>query len=405
MGTEVLMPKLGLTMTKGRVVEWKREEGERVEKGEVIAVIESEKITYNLKAPASGVLLKIYVPAKVEVPVGQIIAYIGEPGESPPAAPPAVEAPAAPAAEAAAPPKAEARPAAEVAVRATPRARRLAKEKGVDLTRIKGTGPGGLITESDVLREIERMEKYTEAGVRVKEALPLTPMRETIMRRMVESLRTMAQVTLMREAVVDALVAVREELLPEIESKAGVRVTYTDILVKVVAELIKKHPLLNSVLEGGKIKVLDEVNIGVAVAVDHGLIVPVVKGADGKDLASIAKEVRELASKAREGTLTPDEVSGGTFTITNLGMFGVDAFTPIINPPQSAILGVGRIQRRPVAVGDEMKVADTMWLSLTFDHRVMDGHTAARFLEELASVLNDADRLRGILRGGRGGSG
>jgi len=398
MGKEVVMPKLGLTMTKGRIVEWKKKEGYKVKAGEVIAIGESEKITFEIKAPTEGILLKIYVPEKAIVPVGQVIAYIGEPGETPPSLPevPPVTAPQVAAPQAIKPPEtkpAEVKAAEVPAVRATPRARRLALEKGIDLSTIKGSGPGGLILEEDVLREIEMREKYTTTGIRVKEVIPLSPMREVIAKRMVESLQTMAQVTLMTKAVVDGLVDIRDEILKE----RGLRVTYTHLLVKIVATLLRKHPLLNATLEGDKIKVLDEINIGVAVAIDHGLIVPVIKSADKKSLEEIAKEADELARRAREGALTPDEVSGGTFTITNLGMYNVDCFTPIINPPEVAILGVGRIYKEPVVIGDELKIANVMCLSLTFDHRVIDGHTAAMFLKDLADVLSSKEKLKGVI--------
>ncbi len=391
MGKTVLMPKLGLTMTKGRIVEWKKREGESVKEGEVIAIIESEKITSEVKAPTSGILLKTYVPKGSYANVGQIIAYIGEPGEKPPEL--AVEVIEAPKPTAPPPLEAPPPPITKVAVRATPRARRLADERGVDLTKIVGSGPGGLITEEDVLREIEKREKYTLTGIRVKEHLPVTPIREVIAKRMVESLQTTAQVTLTIEAQVDALVELREELLKTME----VRVTYTDILVKAVATLLKEHPLLNSILEEDKIKILDDINIGVAVALDHGLIVPVIKNANKKHLKQIAEEARELARKAREGLLTPDEVSQGTFTITNLGMFSIDAFTPIINPPEAAILGVGRIVKKPVVIEDNIRIGNVMWLSLTFDHRIMDGHVAAKFLQDLAQILNDKNKLKKYL--------
>lgn len=395
MGKEVIMPKLGLTMTKGRIIEWRKREGENVREGEVIAIIETEKLTAEIKAPISGVLLKIYYPPKSEVAVGQIIAYIGEPGEKPPeiserAA--IVEKPM-PAPEI----KPIPTPTPTRVVRATPRARRLAEEKNIDLSTITGSGPGGLITEEDVLREIERREKYTSTGVRVRENIPLTPMRETIAKRMVESLQTMAQVTLGYEAVVDALVELREELLRSLEEKIGLRITYTDILVKIVAMLLREHPYLNAVLEEGRIRLLEDINIGVAVALDHGLIVPVVKNADKKKFEDIVREVHTLIEKARKGSLSVDEVSQGTFTITNLGMFDVDMFTPIINPPQSAILGVGSIRKKPVVVDNTIRVANTMWLSLTFDHRVMDGHIAAGFLQDLAKTLNDKEKMKKLL--------
>lgn len=398
MGKEILMPKLGLTMRKGRIVEWRKKEGDFVKEGEVIAIGETEKLTFEIKAPISGVLIKIYAPPRSEVPVGTIIAYIGEPGEKPPEIPVAKEipTPTPPKPMEAPAPTLEVKPA--TTVRATPRARRLAEEKGLNLAEIQGTGPGGLITEDDVLREIERREKYTLSGIRVRESIPLTPMREVIAKRMVESLQTMAQVTLTHEAIVNGLVAAREDLLRVLEG-LELRVTYTDILVKVTAKILREHPYLNAILEEGKIKLLDEINIGVAVAIDHGLIVPVVKNADRKKFEDLVKEIRDLVTRAREGTLTPDDISGGTFTITNLGMFDIDSFTPIINPPEVAILGVGRIQRKPIVIDDEIKIANVMWLSLTFDHRVIDGHVAARFLQDLAKTLNDKEKILKLVIG------
>ncbi|BDB99115.1 dihydrolipoamide acetyltransferase family protein [Saccharolobus caldissimus] len=387
MGKEVLMPKLGLTMTKGRIVQWKKREGERVQEGEDLVVIETEKITTTIKAPISGILLKIYAKEGEEVLVGQIIAYIGEVGEIPPT-PPSQITP-----QQAIEVAQKTEETKKVEIRATPRARRLAKEKGIDLSKIKGTGPGGMITEDDVLRELEFIEKkakFTLTGLRVKEVIPMSPMRQEISRRMTQSLQTMAQVTLSMEVNASALVKLRDEL----ERKTNVKITYTDILVKIVSMLLKNHPYLNATLEGDEIKIIDEINIGIAVALNQGLIVPVIKNADTKSIVDISKEAHELANKARENKLTPDEVTGGTFTISNLGMYNIDSFTPIINPPQTAILGVGRIKKSPVVINDTISLGYTMWLSLTFDHRVMDGHVAANFLRELAEVIEDEDKLR-----------
>ncbi|AKA74545.1 2-oxo acid dehydrogenase subunit E2 [Saccharolobus solfataricus] len=393
MGKEVLMPKLGLTMTKGKIVQWKKKEGDRVQEGEDLVIIETEKITTTVKSPVSGILLKIYAKEGEEVPVGQIIAYIGEIGEQPPPSPtkPAL----ATQQQQAQPIRTE-----EVKVigevRASPRARRLAKEKGIDLSKIRGTGPGGMITEDDVIRELENIEKgmkFTATGLRVKEVIPMSVIRQEISRRMVQSLQTMAQVTLSIEINANSLVKMKNE----IESKYSMKITYTDILVKVVAKLLRDHPYLNATLEGDQIKIIEEVNIGIAVALDQGLIVPVIRNADTKPITEIAKESHELADKARENKLNPDEVSGGTFTISNLGMYDIDSFTPIINPPQTAILGVGRIRRAPVVVGDNISIGYIMWLSLTFDHRVMDGHTAAKFLKELTEILEDENKLRTFL--------
>jgi pyruvate dehydrogenase E2 component (dihydrolipoamide acetyltransferase) len=232
--------------------------------------------------------------------------------------------------------------------------------------------------------------------VRVREVIQLTSLRMTIAERMTESLRTMAQVTICREEVVDNVVKIREELLPLIEKEVGIRLTYTPILIKLVAEVLKEFPIINSTLEDNMIKVIDEINIGFAVAVDHGLIVPVVKEADKKSLKEAVIICNELTRKTRERRLSIEDVSG-TFTIINLGIYGIDAFTPIINPPQIAILGVGRFVQKPVVQEGRVNITTVCTFSLTFDHRVVDGHTAAQFLDKLVSLIKDESRLRAVL--------
>lgn len=397
MVVEVRMPKLGLTMTKGTIKKWLKSEGDAVRKGEPLLIIETEKITSTIEAPASGYLIKIVAQAGVTVPVGDLIAYIGELGEQVPsitAAPVVTPMQVTPAPSE----RVVEKPVALARVRATPRARALAEKEGIDLSLIKGSGPGGLITEEDVLKYIEEVKARTKLGLRVRKSIPLTPLRATIAERMTESLRTMAQVTIMREEDVSKLIKLREELQPAIEKEVGVRLTYTPMLIKAVAEVLKEHPLINSTLEDNEIKVIDEINVGFAVAVDHGLVVPVIKNADKKGLKDIVIECNELARKAREGTLSLDDISGGTFTVTNLGMYGVDGFTPIINPPQVAILGIGRIINKPVVVDGKIDVRPLCTFSLTFDHRVIDGHTAAQFLDGLIKLLSDESRLREVLR-------
>jgi pyruvate dehydrogenase E2 component (dihydrolipoamide acetyltransferase) len=389
--TEVLMPKLGLTMTKGTIVRWFKSEGERVEKGEKLVLFETEKVTTEITAPVSGTLLKILSPVKSSVPVGQPIAYVGEVGESIPlaaAASPAAGAAPAPAQVASAAPSPMA-----ADVRATPKAKRLAAEKGTDLTRVKGTGPGGMITEGDVETAIQEAKSKTQMGLRVKEIVPLSETRRVIGKRLNSSLQTMAQVTLVYEADASEMVKLRESRLPEIEAKAGVRLTYTDILVKAVARALREFPTMNSALEEDGIKLIDEVNVGVAVATERGLIVPVVRNADTTDLVGVVTAMKDMAARGREGKLTLKEVTSGTFTITNLGMTAVDSFTPIINPPQVGILGVGRIVKKPVVVNDSIEIRSRITFSLTFDHRVVDGFTAAEFLRKVVEILEDGARL------------
>ncbi|MCS7285901.1 MAG: dihydrolipoamide acetyltransferase family protein [Anaerolineae bacterium] len=376
MAVKVIMPKLGMAMTEGTVVKWLKPDGARVEKGERIAVVMSKKITYEVEAPASGILRHAAAEKEVK-PVGEVIAYIAEPGEvipeleKVPAAPPVAEAPAPPPKE----------------ILATPAAKRLAKEHGIDLAQVTGTGPGGRITEKDVMAFIEARKAPPPPPRPPAKVIPFIGMRQAIAERMTQSLQTMAQVTITAEIDATELVRMREQLKGEFE------LTYTDMVVKAAAMALKKHPLLNSALIGEEIHLLEEIHIGVAVALEGGLIVPVVRDADKKSLKEIASETRRLAEGARAGTLTVDEVTGSTFTVTNLGMYGVDIFTPIINPPEVAILGVGRIVEKPACYQGQIVSRAMMHLSLTFDHRIVDGAPAAEFLRTVKELLENPYRL------------
>lgn len=376
MAVKVIMPKLGMAMTEGTVVKWLKPDGARVEKGERIAVVMSKKITYEVEAPASGILRHAAAEKEVKA-VGEVIGYIAEPGEvipeleKVPAAPPVTEAPAPSAKE----------------ILATPAAKRLAKEHGVDLSQVTGTGPGGRITEKDVMAFIEARKAPPPPPRPPAKVIPFIGMRQAIAERMTQSLQTMAQVTITTEIDATELVRMREQLKGEFD------LTYTDLVVKAAAIALKKHPLLNSTLIGEEIHLLDEIHIGVAVALESGLIVPVVRDADKKSLKEIAAETRRLAEGARAGTLTVDEVTGSTFTVTNLGMYGVDTFTPIINPPEVAILGVGRIVEKPACCQGQIVPRAMMYLSLTFDHRIVDGAPAAEFLRTVKELLEKPYRL------------
>jgi len=431
-----------MAMTEGAVVKWVKRDGETVNKGDPLVVVMSRKISYQVEAPATGIVRHI-VQEKETRPVGAVIGYILAPGEAmPEVAPPPVAAPVAAAPEAppiGAPAPAPAAPPSEAApfVLASPAARRLAKELGIDLAQVRGSGPEGRITEADVQHAAEERAKGampptpapaevlaspmartlarehgidlaqvkgTGAGGRITEkdvlafiearkaaappvaapptrAIPFVGMRQMIAQRMSESLQSMAQVTLLTEADVTEMVRLREQL------KQRYDLSYTDIIVKAVAVALKEHPLLNATLVGEEIQLLSEVHIGVAVALEDGLIVPVVRDADKKTLQEIAQETRRLAEGARAGTLTVDEVTGSTFTITNLGMYHVDGFTPIINPPEAAILGVGRIVEKPAIYQGEIAKRAMLTLSLTFDHRLVDGAPAAAFLDRVRELL------------------
>lgn len=426
MATQIIMPKLGMAMTEGTVVKWLKQDGDEVTKGEPIVVVMSKKITYTVEAPASGILRIVAGPKETRA-VGQVIGFILSPGELMPevemAPPPMPEAVPVEIREAAPPPpppapevprEVRASPAArrlarelgvdltrvrgtspegriteadvrayydqQQYIQATPLARRIAEEEGLDLSQIQGTGPGGRITEEDVLRALEGRKAPVPT---LPKTVPFTGMRQAIAERMMESLHSMAQLTLTTRADVTELVGLREVL----SQRWNVRLSYTDFIVKAVALALKEHPILNSSLVGEEIVLHGDVHIGVAVALEDGLIVPVIRHADQKSLPEIHQAVQDLAERARKGDLSVDEVTGSTFTITNLGTYGIDAFTPIINPPEVAILGVGRIFEELALVNGQVAVRSRVVLSLTIDHRIVDGAPGAAFLQTVVRYL------------------
>jgi len=387
MVTVFVMPRYSLTMKKGRIVRWLKKEGEPVKKGEPIVEIEADKVTTEVEAPDSGILLKICVPEDAEVPVSKPIAFIGESGEPIPEVE-VIEEEAVERkysqierSEAVERIKREKR----VKVRASPLARRLAREHGIDLTQVVGTGPGGKITREDVLKFIE-IHKDTRT---VKEVFPLKGMQKTIAERMSNSIKRAAHCSITIEVDASGIRKLRESLNAKLEGET--KVSYTAIIVKAVALALREHPLVNSTLEDGVIKIFEDINIGVAVEVGEGeatgLMVPVIHKADEKSILEINAELERLIERARMGKLLHGELSGGTFTITNLGMYDVNTFTPIINPPETAILGIGAIVNKPVVVGEKIEVRPIMNLTLSFDHRVLNGAPAARFLRRLKQIL------------------
>jgi len=426
MATEVVLPKLGLTQDEGTIVRWVKPEGSHVTKGEPLFEVLTDKATIEVEAPASGVLLQILVPEGGTVPVATAIALIGQPGEraAEGAAPLATGRSAVPPRAAALDSTASAATGATAAavpgttaagdgrIRVSPRARALAASHGVDLHALRGSGPDGRIIERDVQRAVEaggtrgatavshtaslaaaaaRAPAVSPAEAAVRPAVSAR-LRAIIARRMTESLHGTAQLTLVTEADMAAATALREEVGAELERRGGVRPTYTDLVVRAAAVALRDHPRLNARWAEDGVRLLPDIHIGVAVALDEGLMVPVIRHADRTTLAQISSALRDLSERARSFRLKPDEMDGGTFTVTNLGMYDVDAFTPILNPPEAAILGVGRVHRRPVAAGrgaddDRVEVRPVMALSLTFDHRVVDGAPAAQFLQRVKHVL------------------
>ena len=404
MATVITMPKLGLTMTSGSVAKWHKKEGDRVEKGEVILEVSTEKITYKVEAPESGVLRKILTQPGTKVPIGTPLCIIAAMDED--ISELLKEAPSAPAAEKPAQPEAKPAPVAvkpageEVLIKATPIAKKIAKEHGIDLALVTGTGPGGRIVEKDVLDFIERQK-----AVRAKPAaeaaqlkrIALSDVRQVIAERMSTSWQNSPMVTLNADVDCTLLKKLREDLKSSFKEK-GLNLSYNYILMKACAVALKEQPMLNSYLEGNEVVLYDEINIGLAVATEEALLVPVVKDVAGKNLYEIASDGDALIEKARKGELAIDDVTGGTFTITNLGMFGVRDFTPIINPPQCAILGVGEMKDKPCVYDGQIVVKPMMVLSLTFDHRIVDGAQGAIFIRRVKELLENPLLLLAVLK-------
>ncbi|MDP2840072.1 MAG: dihydrolipoamide acetyltransferase family protein [Syntrophales bacterium] len=393
MATTVIMPKLGLTMKEGTIEKWLKQEGDRVEKGEPLVEIITEKLNFQYESPASGILRKILHPEGKVVPVTTPIAIIAEEGE----ALPEFEATQSEAPIEAPMPAAAARKEKKEhreRIFASPVARKIAQEKGIDLSLLIGSGPGGRIIQTDVLKAVERVQTEgarpsVPAQKPADKLIPLKGIRKIIARRMTESFRDTPHFYLSVEVDMSAVQDLKERVKDEVERRAKVRLTLTDILVKVVASALKEHPIINSRIEGDQIRLLEEINVGVAIALEDGLIVPVVHRADQKSLAEIASVIRNLTRRARRGKLTLDDVGGGTFTLSNMGMLGIDKINPIINPPECSILGVGRTIEKPVARGGEIKIKPMAWLSLSSDHRIVDGAAAGLFLNHIQKIIEN----------------
>jgi len=375
MVTEVIMPKMGQTMEKGKIVKWLKKDGEEVRKGEPLLEIETDKTTIEVEARDSG-KLRILAQEGEEVPIATTIAYILKEGES------LSEGELAEAV-------------AEERVKASPLARRIAKEKGIDLTQVRGTGPGGRITKEDVLAYLERRmgEPSVVTALPVEsakleyEVAPMSSMRKAIARKMVESKTHVPHFYVTVQVDMTEAAKMREDLIPVLEEKKNVRFSFTHMLIKAVAEALEKYPQLNATFEDGEIRVWRDVNVGIAVSLEDGLIVPVLKGANKIDLFEIASRARDLVDRAREKKLKEDEFSGGTFTISNMGALDVESFTAIINVPEVAILAVGRISDKPAVVDGRLTIRKIMTMTLSADHRVVDGVTAAKFLQEVKRLL------------------
>ena len=407
MPVEIVMPKLGLTMTEGLIVEWRKKEGDPVTKGDILFVLETEKVTYEVEAPEDGTIGKILVKEQETVPVGALVAYLLRPGESaaaitaaPAAAPRAEAASPAPAAASAA----AAAPAAPAGgrVKATPLAKKLAKEYGIDLAAVGGTGPGGRILREDV-------EKAKASGIKAPAAaapaaaapaaeeklVPFTGMRRTIAKKMLQSKLEAAQTYMSNTVDASNLQRYREALLPFVEKKYGVRLTITDLMMKVTGAALREHPVVNTRWTEKGILYLPEVHMGMAMALDEGLIVPVIKSINAKSLGQIAVDRTALIKKGKTNSFLPDDIKGSTFTLSAMGMFGIEQFTAIINQPENAILGVAAIIDKPVVEKGQIVIRPMMNVNLSYDHRTIDGAEAGKFMQTLKAFIEDPVMILG----------
>lgn len=380
MAVRLRLAALGHTMERGKVVEWYATEGAPVEQGAPLYSVETDKATVDVEAPAGGVLLRIDADVDREYPVGATLAWIGESGED-------------------LPEKTDETVAAPAAVsddqRVTPVARRLAERRGVDADRLAGTGPGGRVTKEDVQRAIDAgtappLEKKAP-GEPEHDVIPLTPIRRVTAERLSAHWAGAPQVTEGIDIDMTDMRAFRNASRSEWRAAYGLVPSLNDILLKAVAAALEAHPALNSAFVDGEVHRYREVNLGVAVDVEDGLVVPVLRNAAKLGLGQIATAAADLADRAKTGKLSVPDFEGATFTVSNLAALGVDWFTPVLNPPQCAILGVGRMRRMPAVVRNEVAVRDIATFVLTFDHRALDGAPAARFLARLKRLLESPD--------------
>ena len=422
-----LMPKLGMDMEEGTIVKWLKAEGAAVKKGEALAEIETDKSTVEVESPAEGTILKLYYEEGTEKPCGTPIAVIGQPGEeipapadkdgkpageekaeAAPAPAPAAQAPAAaapaapvfaaPPAPAFAAPVFAAPPAAAALtpggrIRSTPRARRLAEKNDIPLAAVKGSGSEGRILEADVRRFMESGGAAAAGAARLRRVpaetvQPASKIRKVTARRMFQSLSTTAQINHRVDVNMANLLSFREQINKKYEAQ-GVKISIVDLLTAVCAKALIENPQANAYWSPDGIRLHNYANVGIAVDTPNGLVVPVVKEADVMSLPEISAASKALIAKARDGKLTPDDMSGGTFTISNLGMFGIDSFTAILNPPESCILAVGRMADKVVAEKGQIVIRPMMNLCLTYDHQIIDGADAARFLKTIRDLLEN----------------
>jgi pyruvate dehydrogenase E2 component (dihydrolipoamide acetyltransferase) len=402
MAHSIVMPALEMAQETGKLLSWRKKEGEAVAKGEPLLDVETDKAVVEIESPADGILAGVKAQAGDVIPVGQTIAWIVNAGEKPPedeaasASGRRMDTKAAPVAAAAV--NATAAPAASPAAsaRISPKARRLAREHGVDLSLVRGTGSDGEIQAEDILSFVAMGGSAGGAAAPAKSETPqaearatqpLTQVARLMAERTTQSWTSAPHFFVTREIDAGALLAGREKLGPAIERERGVKLSHTDLLIAAVARALEKHPLVNATWTGDGVRLHPEINVGMAMAVEGGVVVAAIPGTNTKKLGEIATMRRDLTERGRAGKLRPSDITGATFTISNLGMYKVDAFTAIIVAPQAAILAVGRIADRVVPVDGKPGIRPMITLTLSCDHRVLDGARAALFLNDLASAI------------------
>ncbi|HKE82487.1 MAG TPA: dihydrolipoamide acetyltransferase family protein [Vicinamibacterales bacterium] len=404
MAVSVVMPALEMAQETGKLVSWKKKEGEQVKKGEMLLEVETDKAVVEIEASSDGVLSGVIAKEGDVVPVGQTIAWLLKPGEAVPTGGAQMQsgrkmdsAPAA-AAVAAAPVAAE--PASVAGARISPKARRLAREHGVDIAKLKGSGPGGEILADDILKASASAAPAAPPAATARPTSPpaaaqsgaVTSIGRIMAERTTQSWTTVPHFFVSRDVDATALNATRERLIPIIEKSHGVKVTHTDLMVAAVSRALRQHPRMNGSWASGSITINADVNVALAMAVEDAVVTAVIKSSDRIGLGDIAKQRKELSERARANKLQPADITGATFTISNLGMFSVDHFTAIIVPPQAGILAVGAIAERVVASNGMLGVKPMVTLTLSSDHRVVDGVRAAQFLNDVVVALNEPEK-------------
>jgi pyruvate dehydrogenase E2 component (dihydrolipoamide acetyltransferase) len=386
--TKVIMPSLGFDMTEGKLARWLIKDGEHIEKGQALAEIETDKAVVEIDAPGTGILQKIIVPEDQTVAVGTLIGIIGEEGETPkqidmaaptvrPHTPPLPAEHVSPLT----------RGATEARIKASPLARKMAEEAGIDLTRIKGTGPGGRVVE----RDIEAAMTTTIRSSLSPNRIPLSRARQAIARHMTESKTKIPHFYVSVAINMTQPLKLREEL--NHESLDSEKISINDLIIAAAAQTLAKFPRFNASYRDDRLEMHPQINVGIAVALEDGLITPVLREANKKSLKTIAIESKALSERARKNKLQAGDLGSGTFTVSNLGMFGVDEFSAIINPPELAILAAGEVTQRPIVVEGAVGVAAMMTVTLSVDHRVVDGAQAGRFLQEFKKLMENPTSL------------